>query len=249
MHTLLLTSCNRIKQTALALLINSFLIKEKFNLVIADSSHQNISREEGILFHRTFDTYNYILDYNYCSDINILYNTIQEIRNINRYQIIRVDPKMTKDIGDATLMAIGLSAASLFGNADKCLKMNGACIMYKDIWPLLYQDFDVLHFDYHLGWFSTRIFGCNAQLVSAALINRGHAWIDNTTKFVEEKFTNIVLDSHFKLKYSNLTESNAVSRSGEPRDMERIRIKKLLEEKQINVNNQIMIEFMDGEIW
>ena len=81
---LLLTSCNRIKQVLLALTINSYVIKDPFHLIIADSSTPNISNLDGSSMH-DMEPYNHINKNNYCSDISLFekYINILQRKNMN----------------------------------------------------------------------------------------------------------------------------------------------------------------------
>ena len=74
MNILLLTSCNRIKQTLLSLSLNVQTIKEPFSIIIVDSSTPGISASQMCTQHQNEDPYNVVKPHNYCSDINLLYD-------------------------------------------------------------------------------------------------------------------------------------------------------------------------------
>jgi len=80
MNILLLTSCNRIKQVLLSLSLNAQTIKQKFSVVVVDSSTPGVDAEIACEQHQSEDPYNVVKPHNYCSDINLLMTLINTFR-------------------------------------------------------------------------------------------------------------------------------------------------------------------------
>ena len=87
MNVLLLTSCNRIKQVLLSLSLNAQIIKEKFSVVIVDSSTPNLDVNAACRIHHIQDPYNLVKPYNYCNDIDLIYDAHKYFPNIEEFKV------------------------------------------------------------------------------------------------------------------------------------------------------------------
>jgi hypothetical protein len=258
---LLVTSCNRIKQVILAITINSYLIKEKFHLIIADSSTPNLSPQEGFSMHNQ-EPYNHITEINYCPDVSLFDKHISILPNIISHRIIHVSPRLEKAQGDASLITLGLSQASLIGSRDTrenyCLKLTGVSILTKDLLSDLdksLEDKDVLTFHrshFGHGEYSTRIFGCRPAELSTVLQKSGWMkWINPEAGDTEFRFADIINESihQDRILYTKRDESCLLDNGGNSNIEMRSRINNHIIENNIPLSNPIIKEFMDGGIW
>ena len=203
-NILLLTSCNRIKQVLLSLSINSQIIKNPFSVIIVDSSTPNIDAIHSINQLRAEDPYNKVQEHNYCSDINLLYDAHKYFPNIEEFKIIHFEPRLSKQQGESTSVALGLMQAALIGNRSRykqtyCLKLTGTSILKYDILSGLIQK---LENDDVLTWHraniggverSTRIFGCKPDILSSLIAKESwYDWCDDNSGVFEYRFSNFI---------------------------------------------------------
>lgn len=257
---LLLTSCNRIKQVILALTINSYIIKNPFHLIIADSSTPDISNLDGSNMHN-MEPYNHINKSNYCSDISLFEKYIKLLPNIISYKIIHVSPRLEKAQGDAVLITLGLTQASLIGSISTkdnyCIKLSGVAIMKDDLLSnldevLKHKDALTFHRSgFGHGEYSTRVFGCRPEIVSC--ITQKSGWINwvnaqaGDTEFrLAEILNNNIPD---RILYTQKDESCLLDNGGCHKDELRRRIEQQIIKNKIPSNNPIIKEFIDGGIW
>jgi hypothetical protein len=251
-NILLLTSCNRVKQVILALTINSFIIKKPFHLIIADSSTPYLDVNAGVNMHNN-EPYNHVNEKNYCSDIDLFEDGISRLNNVISYNIIHTKPRLEKGKGDANLITIGLSQASLIGSINTkenyCLKLSGVAILREDILsPLqdLLTDKDVLtyhrsHFGH--GEYSSRVFGCKPQVVSSITQKAGwQDWVSTIAGDTEFRFADI-LNKYVeeKVLYTGKDESCLI-------DNTRNSIENHIRENNIPLDIPIIKEFIEGGI-
>jgi hypothetical protein len=259
---LLISSCNRIKQVILALTINSYIIKDKFDLIIADCSTPEIDIKKGCEIHNK-ESYNHINEKNYCSDISLFSKYILKIKNIKNFYLINISPRMIKVEGDANLITLGLTQAALIGN-DKiesnnnyCLKLTGVSILKFDLLselPYLLNDHDVLTFHrsgFNHGERSTRIFGCRPEVLSKIMIEYGwRRWINSKSGDIEHRFADMLNEKIInRINYTNKDESCLLDGGGCCDKDYRNRLIKLIEENNIPKNDEIISEFLNGNIW
>lgn len=263
---LLLTSCNRIKQVLLSLSINYQIIKERFNVIIMDNSTPDIDAQTACNQLQNEDPYNVVKPYNYCSDINLLYDAHKYFPNINEFKVIHQSPRLTKQRGESTLVALGLMQASLMGNRvskkqNYCLKLTGTSILKYDILSELINhlndDFDIMTWHRaNIGGYerSTRIFGCKPNILSSIIVNEGwYNWCDDNSGVFEQRFARILNRSiPDRVYYTNNDESGILLEGGVSMQQSygRERILNFIDEKNIDVKaTPYLEEFMNGGIW
>lgn len=265
MNILLLTSCNRIKQVLLSLSLNAQTIKERFSVVIVDSSTQNIEADSMCQQHQNEDPYNVVKPYNYCSDINLLHDAHRWFPQIDEFKVIHFNPRLVKQRGEATSVALGLTQASLMGfrNMDKqnyCLKLTGTSIIKYDILselPTHLIDKDVMTWHRaNIGGYerSTRLFGCKPNVLASHIVNEGWSnWCDDTTGIFEQRFAKFierVIPN--RILYTENDENGVLLEGGMAMQQSygRERIENFIKENNIDTNaTPYLQEFVNGGIW
>jgi hypothetical protein len=265
MNILLLTSCNRIKQVLLSLSLNAQTIKEKFSVVIVDSSTTGIDAEAICNQHQAEDPYNVVKPYNYCSDVNLLYNAHQYFPNIDEFKVLHFAPRLVKQRGESTSVALGLMQAALMGERDRdkqnyCLKLTGTSILQYDILsqlPTELSSADVITWHRtNIGGYerSTRIFGCRPDVLSSHIAKEGwYDWVDDNSGVFEQrfaKFLNRVIPD--RINYTGNDENSLLLEGGVAMQQSygRERITQFIQQHNINTNvTPWLQEFMNGGIW
>lgn len=263
-NVLVLTSCNRVKQVLFALTINSYIIKEKFSVVIADSSTPHLGPESGFKMHNSDDPYNLINTSNYCSDLSLFDQYIKLLPNVKDYKLIHVSPRMTKQVGDATLTALGMAQAALTGGykvkkSPLAMKITGVCVMYYDLLsqlPELLKNKDALTFHRtNIGGNqrSTRIFACRPDVVVPLMMKFGwNRWVSETAGYFEDKFADMLNENiPDRINYMGTDEQGILVDGGTGIRPEDLR-PKLLEhiiKSRIPTDNPLIREFIEGGIW
>jgi hypothetical protein len=265
-NIILLTSCNRIKQVLLSLSLNAQTIKEKFSVVIVDSSTPELDAEKACSQHQSEDPYNVVKPYNYSSDINLLYEAHKNFPQIEQFKVIHFNPRLSKQRGEATSVALGLTQAALMGNRniDKqnyCLKLTGTSILKFDVLSKLPTDLhnkDVITWHRsNIGGYerSTRIFGCKPDIVSSHIVKEGWGdWCDDTTGIFEQRFAKFIERTigNDRIYYTGHDENLFLLEGGVAMQQSygRNRILDFIKENNINTNaTPYLKEFMDGGIW
>ena len=265
MNIILLTSCNRIKQVLLSLSLNAQTIKEKFSVIIVDSSTPGIDAETACEQHQSEDPYNVVKPYNYCSDINLLYEAHKWFPQIEQFKVIHSNPRLGKQRGEATSVALGLTQASLIGerNIDKqnfCLKLTGTSILKKDILselPILLQNKSVITWHRtNIGGYerSTRIFGCRPDILASHIVKEGWSdWCDDTTGVFEQRFAKMIERTlGDQINYTGNDEDGLLLEGGMAMQQSygRERIQKFIEDNNIDTEaTPYLKEFINGGIW
>ena len=265
MNTLMLTSCNRIKQVLLSLSLNSQIIKNKFSVVIVDCSTPDSDADSMCATMDMQDPYNVVKPYNYCADLSLLYEAHKYFDNIEDFRVIHHEPRLIKQPGDATLTALGLMQSALLGNREcqkqnYCLKLTGTSILKYDV---LSELEDHLATDDVITWHrtnvggeerSTRIFGCKPEILSSCILQEGWSnWCDDLTGIFELRFARII-NKHLPdtVNYTGLDENGVLLEGGVAMQQEygRERILNFIQEKNIDIEKTpYLIEFMEGGIW
>jgi hypothetical protein len=268
MNILLLTSCNRIKQTLFALSLNCQTIKNQFSIVIVDNSTPKKDKSFWNQ-HQADDPYNVVKENNYCSDINLLYEAQDTFKehypHIEDFKVIHSSPRLVKQPGEATLISLGLSQAALMGFRYKgneknfCLKINGVSILKWDIitkLPELLNDCGVL--TYHRanigGWErSTRVFACRPEELNPVLLREGwYNWCDDNSGVTEQRLPRI-LDRNIpdRTKFAEAGDDSVLLEGGgafNPLEA-RQKITDFIERMQITTDKPYIDEFVKGGIW
>jgi len=266
MNILLLTSCNRIKQTLLSLSLNAQIIKQPFSVVIVDSSTPNVEAEHACNVHQGEDPYNVVKPHNYCSDISLLHDMKQYLSNVEQFKVIHYSPRLNKQRGESTSVALGLAQAALMGERNYepenyCLKLTGTSIIKYDILSELPQylaNHDVITWHRaNIGGYerSTRLFGCRPDALASQIMKEGwRNWCDDDPSGVfEQRFARMIERTlPGRVNYTGNDESEQLLEGGMAMQDSygRERITNFIQDNNIDVNaTPYLKEFMEGHIW
>ena len=202
---LLLTSCNRIKQTIFALTVNSYVIRKPFHLIVSDGSTYNSNWEEQKNIHNYW--HDEIFEKNYCSDIKLFEPYIKLLPNIISYKIIHSYPKMPKQVGESSLLNLGISQATTLINDSVCIKINGVVMLKFDLFEDVENVFTKEKKELYLfgrtnamDQISTRVFGFVPTTLSQAIAKSSWAgWYEYEAK--QKEFSGEISNwMEFKMK-------------------------------------------------
>ena len=261
-NSLVLTSCNRIDQVCLAIAINKEIIKEDFNLVIADCSTPELDVDAGLALHGLDPEYNdycmpTVNKFNYSSNCNIIEDYVKTIKKIKNYRLVHISPKLNKQVGEATLISHGLTSATLLGSK-YAVKLSGTCILKYDIMSVLPRFLGECHLatwerKLMTGAMSTRVFACKPQAMIMAIISGG--WYDfaDDYNYVEHRFDKIV-KKYMSASYVNKTafveDEIIVDGGAMPNVKQRALILTNLQKHNLMNSDDVWIKkFLNGEIW
>jgi len=265
MNVLVLTSCNRIKQTLLSLSLNAQTIKNPFSVVIVDNSTPDIDAHTQCNQHQSEDPYNVVKTYNYSNDVNLLYDAHKYFPNITEFKVIHTRPRLVKQRGDSTLLALGFMQAALMGNrhSDKqnyALKLTGSSILQFDLLsqlPNLLANHDVV--TWHRAYIggeerTTRVIGCRPEVLSGIFAREGwQEYVDDNTGILEQRFARIInRNISERINYTGNDENGILLEGGMAMQQEygRERITRFIAEKNIDVSlTPYLKEFVNGGIW
>lgn len=254
LNTLILTSCNRIDQILFAIAVNKEIIKEDFNLVVADCSTPHLDASNAINMHRGDDPYNLINNQNYNPNWTIIEDYVKTIPKIKEFKIIHVDPRMNKQVGEAYLVALGVTAATLMGSK-YIIKLTGVCHLKYDI----FEKFSELIGDHGVATWertglpeqkSTRVFMGKPDELTIAIAKAGfYEWVYEYD-VIERKFQKIVNKYIDKCNHINLDEADIIVDEGMARsDHREILTKNLEKHGLINSQDPWIKKFLNGLIW
>lgn len=268
---LLLTSCNRIKQTLLALTINSYIIKEPFHLIISDGSSFGETWEQNKSIHSYW--HDEVFEKNYCSDITLFEKYIKLIPNILSYKIIHAYPKLPKQIGEASLLNLGIAQAANTIPNSICVKINGVVMLKYNIFKDIETIFNNENKDIYLysrtnmnDQISTRVFGFRPEILSPVITKKSwDGWyeypsiqkenIGVRTKWIELQVKQM-LDNELlgKVYHSGFDESIPLLDEGKKHNYNNLEEYKQLIANHIHDNNipldhPLIEDFLDNKIW
>ena len=265
MNILLLTSCNRIKQVLLSLSLNAQVVKEPFGVIIVDSSTPGVDAEQACNIHQGEDPYNIVKPYNYCSDTKLLYQANKWFPQVEQFKVIHFSPRLTKQRGEGTSIALGLTQAALMGSRgqDKqnyCLKLTGTSILTQDILSKLPEklaNHDVLTWHRaNIGGYerSTRIFGCRPDAMLGHIVKEGwEDWCDDSKGILEQRFARFVERvMPDRINYTDESEQGYLLEGGMAMQQiyGRVRIEKFIQDNNIDTEaTPYLKEFVEGGIW
>ena len=250
-NCLIMTSCNRVEQCLLALAVNSRIIEKPFNLVIADCSTPELDISEGVRLHNGDDPYNQIKDHNYNPDWSLFNKWIPTFPNINKYEIIHVSPRLPKQRGEATLMALGSMTGTMMGSRYG-LKLTGVCHLKQD-WVTnlsnLVEEYDITTIKRGSGnESSTRVTAFQNDKFSEMLSIEGYAkWIDEYD-FIERKLDKIC-DRYNRKKFDGDDRSFIVHEGLGRHDHREIITANLEKHNLLDCDDYFIQKFINGEIW
>jgi hypothetical protein len=254
LNTLVLTSCNRIDQVLFAISVNKEIIKEDFNLIVVDCSTPHLDANSAINMHTSDDPYNLVNNYNYNPNWTIIEDYVKTIQKIKEFKIIHVEPRMNKQVGEAYLVGLGVTAAALMGSK-YIIKLTGVCHLKYDIFKM----FNELIGDYGVATWkrtgfpeqkSTRVFIGKPDELTIALVKAGfYEWVYEYN-IVERKFEKIINKYIYKSNHMDLHERDIIVDEGMGRLDNRYILTKNLEEHNLTGSSDEWIrKFLDGGIW
>lgn len=265
MNVLVLTSCNRIKQTLLSLSINAQTIKQPFGVVILDMSTPDIPADQQCMQHQSEDPYNVVKTYNYSNDVNMLYSAQMYFPNVIDFKVIHFRPRLVKQRGDSTLMAMGFMQAALMGDRhlqkqNYALKLTGTSILKWDVLsnlPSMLANHDIV--TWHRAYIggeerTTRIVGCRPDVMAGVIAREGWLeYVDDSTGVLEQRFARIINRTiPDRINYTGDDENGLLLEGGMAMQQEygRERIMNFIHEKNIDTSRTPWLqEFAAGGIW
>lgn len=250
-NSLILTSCNKVEQVLLALAVNSRIIQQPFNLVIADCSTPELTKAEGMGIHSGDDPYNTIKEHNYNSDWKLFSKWIPTFPNIKDYEVIHITPRLPKQRGEATLMALGSMMSTMMGSKYG-LKLTGVCHLKQD-WVSnlnnLVGDHDITTIKRGSGnECSTRVTAFKNDKFSEILSIEGYQkWIDEYD-FIERKLDTIC-NRYNRKKFDGDERSFIVDEGLGRHDHREIIMANLEKHNLLDCDDYFIKKFIKGKIW
>ena len=261
-NTLILTSCNRIKQVLLGLSLTSQIVKNPFNVVICDNSTPDLSSEDALQYHNATDAHSAVTHQNYCNDISLYRDAHKYFPNVQNFRVIHSSPVRPKHEGDTLLLGLGFMQASLLGFEDNyALKVTGVSILKKDI---LSQLPSILGDKQVVTWgrtampeiLSTRLIGGRPETFTRIMSQgvHGHLVDGQDIYFCEEKMRYLLgkyLEPH-QIHSTNEVETEYLVDQGVPGGdaLMRQRIERVIVEENIDTEATPWLkEFLQGGIW
>jgi hypothetical protein len=250
-NSLIVTSCNRVEQVCLALSVNSRIIKNWFNLVVVDCSTDYMNTKDAVKMHSGDDPYNLINQNNYNSDWTLFEKHIKTLPNISEYKVIHVTPRLSKQVGEATLMGLGAMQSSFMGSKYG-LKLTGVCNLKED-WVtnlsnlVLDNDFTYVK---RTGYSqpSTRVLPLRNDKFGSMISDAGFSqWIDDYD-FIERRLE--TLGNKNKMNKFDGDERDFIVDEGVGRSDHREIITKNLEKHNLlDCDDYYIQKFIKGKIW
>lgn len=254
-NCLVLTSCNRIDQICLAIAVNKEIIRDSFNLVLADGSTPHLNADEAVAMHRGDDPYNLINRNNYNPNYELVEQYVRTIGKIKSYRIVHVSPRLDKQGGEATLTAQGLLAAANLGSR-YALKLTGVCNLKYDV----FQTFDErMGESAAMTWKrsgfnqrSTRVFAVRPDIYMSMLSKESYyGWV-RCYDFIERRFDKlnkkhleIVNPVDLPLDERDIIVDEGIGRN----DHRYILTENLKNHNLLNSSDPWIRKFLNGEIW
>jgi hypothetical protein len=252
-NTLVLTSCNRIDQILFAIAVNKEIIKEDFNLVVADCSTPYKNKEDSISMHKSDDPYNLINEKNYNPNWELIQEYVNTIPKIRDFRIIHLEPRLSKQVGEANLTSLGLNAAALLGSK-YAVKLTGVCHLKYDIFEKLKEYIeDNIAATWRRTSFpqkSTRVFACRPDKLNYMFMDAGFSeWI-HEYDFLERKFERILNKNIDSINHMDIDERDIIVDEGIGRNDHREILTNNLKKHELITNSDKYIQkFLNGEIW
>lgn len=250
-NCMIITSCNRVEQVLLAIAVNSRIIRTPFNLIVCDCSTDSLSTTDGVFMHHSDDPYNSISDFNYCSDWQLFNKWIPSFPNIKNYQVIHFDPRLSKQVGEASFIAVGSMMAAMMGSRYS-VKLSGVCHLVYDMMSeidQLVEDYDIAFINRsYFNQKSTRVMAYQNDKLANILANAGYSeWI-NDYDFIERKLETICRGKN--VKDLGITEHNFIADGGLGSNNTREMLLLNLEKHDLLITDDYFInKFIDGHIW
>jgi hypothetical protein len=246
-----MTSCNRVEQCLLALAVNSRIIQQPFNLVIADCSTPDLKTKDGVHMHIGDDPYNQIKDHNYNPDWTLFKKWIPTFPNIKNYEIIHVSPRLAKQRGEATLMSLSAMMGTMMGSKYG-LKLTGVCHLKQD-WVNnlnnLVEDYDITTIKRgSSNQSSTRVTAFQNDKFTEMLSTEGYkGWIDEYD-FIERKL-DIIAEKWNRKRFEGDERSFIVDEGLGRNDHREIITANLEKHNLLDCDDYFIKKFKKGKIW
>jgi hypothetical protein len=251
-NALILTSCNRVDQICLALSVNSRVINHPFTLIVVDSSTPNLDANDAITMHIGDDPYNLINDKNYNPNWQLIEEHIKTLPNIKEYRVIHQSPRQEKQVGEAELMSLGITSASMLG-CKYGIKLTGVCHLKRNPFDDKLGDESV--YTWKRTVFpekSTRVVMFKPDQFAPLLAQQGWSeWVD-TYDVIERKLEKIINKnlSDDKIKHFNLDEKDIIVDEGIGRnDYREIITNNLIIHNLLDCDDKYIKSFLEGNIW
>ena len=251
-NALILTSCNRVEQICLALSVNSRIINHLFTLIVVDSSTPHLNANGAIMMHRGDDPYNLINDSNYNPNWHLIEEHIKTLPNIKEYRVIHQSPRQEKQVGEAELMSLGITSASMLG-CKYGIKLTGVCHLKRNPFDDKLGEESVYTWKRTMSeQKSTRVVMFRPEEFGSLLVNKGwKEWV-YTYDFIEKKLEKIInkyLPSN-KISHLNLKEKDIIVDEGVGRhDHREIITNNLIKHNLLDCNDKYIQSFLQGNIW
>ena len=252
-NTLVLTSCNRIDQILFAIAVNKEIIKEDFNLVVADCSTTNRNLEDGVEMHKSDDPYNLINEKNYNPNWQLIQKYVDTIPKIRDFRIIHLEPRLAKQVGEANLSSLGLNTAALLGSK-YAVKLTGVCHLKYDVFEKLKEYIgDNTAATWRRTSFpqkSTRVFACRPDKLNSMFMEAGFSEWVYEYDFLERKFERILNKNIDSMNHMDIDERDVIVDEGVGRhDHREILTNNLEKHGLLNSSDEHIQKFLNGEIW
>lgn len=251
-NAVIITSCNRIDQICLALSVNSRIINNPFALIVVDSSTPHLDVTDAITMHENDDPYNLVNNKNYNSNWHLIEEHIKTLPNIKEYRVIHQSPRQEKQVGEAELMSLGITSASMLG-CNYGIKLTGVCHLNKNPFDNKLSD------NYIYTWkrssvnqLSTRVVMFRPDEFGSLLIKYGwKEWV-HTYDFVERKLERIIKKYLPKNKVFDFKkeESDIIVDGGlNSYNLRELITNNLIKHNLLDCNDKYIKSFLQGNIW
>jgi hypothetical protein len=251
-NALIITSCNRIDQICLALSVNSRIINNPFALIVVDGSTPHLDVNSAIIMHKNDDPYNLVDNKNYNSNWNLIEEHIKTLPNIKEYRVIHQSPRQEKQVGEAELMSLGITSASMLG-CKYGIKLTGVCHLKKNPFDDKLSDSYIYTWKRsHINQLSTRVLMFRPDDFGSLLIKYGwKEWV-HTYDFIEKKLERIIRKYLPTNKVSNLKieESDIIVDGGlNDYNIRKKIMDNLIIHNLLDCNDKYIKSFLQGNIW
>ena len=251
-NALILTSCNRVDQINLALSVNSRIINQPFTLIVADGSTPHLDSNGAIMMHQGDDPYNLINDRNYNPNWEQIEEHIKTLPNIKNYRVIHQSPRQEKQVGEAELMSLGITAASMLG-CKYGIKLTGVCNLKRNPFDDKLGEESVYTWKRTgYGHKSTRVVMFRPDEFGALLSQQGWSEWVYTYDFIERKLEKIINKNlpTDKIKHFDLDERDIIVDEGIGRnDHREIITQNLIKHNLLDCDDRYIQSFVNGNIW
>jgi hypothetical protein len=251
-NALILTSCNRVEQINLALSVNSRIINSPFTLIVVDGSTPHLDTNGAINMHEGDDPYNLINNKNYNPNWELIEEHIKTLPNIKDYRVIHQSPRQEKQVGEAELMSLGITAASMLG-CKYGIKLTGVCNLKRNPFDDKLGEESVYTWKRTgYGHKSTRVVMFRPDEFGALLSQQGWSEWVYTYDFIERKLEKIINKNlpTDKIKHFDLDERDIIVDEGIGRnDHREIITQNLIKHNLLDCDDRYIQSFVNGNIW